>query len=152
VSRTLDRASAVSTRCQDWVDCQPPESVRGVAIDAWRRYRDVQGPLQSALLSLYIFVAILPALLVMEGYLENDPTALAKSMVEQYGLSSSTGQLVQSVFSHGQQHHLGAALFAVAGALFVGVNFGRVFQDVHVRAWGSPSRQNASTTPATSRP
>jgi uncharacterized BrkB/YihY/UPF0761 family membrane protein len=136
VARTRDRAFAVSARCQEWVDGQPADSAKGVCIDAWRRYRDVQGPLQSALLSLYIFVAILPALLVMEGYLENDPRALAKSMVEQYGLSSTTAQLVDSVFSHGQQHHLGAALFAVAGALFVGVNFGRVFQDVHVKAWG----------------
>jgi uncharacterized BrkB/YihY/UPF0761 family membrane protein len=118
------------------VDCQPVDSIQGICIDAWRRYRDVQGPLESALLSLYIFVAILPALLVMEGYLENDTTALARSMVEQYGLSATTGQLVESVFSHGKQHHLGAALFAVAGALFVGINFGRVFQDVHVRAWG----------------
>jgi len=135
-TRTRDRATAVSTRCQEWVDCRPPDSAPGVCIDAWRRYRDVQGPLQSALLSLYVFVAILPALLVMEGYLENDTTALAKSMVEQYGLSPTTAQLVQSVFSHGQQHHLGAALLAVAGALFVGINFGRVFQDVHVKAWG----------------
>jgi uncharacterized BrkB/YihY/UPF0761 family membrane protein len=118
------------------VETQAPESAKGVCIDAWRRYRDVQGPLQSALLSLYIFVAILPALLVMEGYLADDPKALAKSMVEQYGLSASTAQLVDSVFSHSQQHHLGAALFAVGGALFVGINFGRVFQDVHVRAWG----------------
>jgi membrane protein len=117
------------------VDCQPADSAPGVCIDAWRRYRAVQGPLQSALLSLYIFVAILPALLVMEGYLENDPGALAKSMVEQYGLSTSTGDLVANVFSHGKQHHLGATLFAVAGALFVGINFGRVFQDVHARAW-----------------
>lgn len=136
VSRTRDRAAAVSIRCQEWVEGQAPESAKGVCIDAWRRYRDVQGPLQSALLSLYIFVAILPALLVMEGYLENNPTALARSMVEQYGLSATTGELVDSVFSHAGQHHLGAALFAVAGALFVGINFGRVFQDVHARAWG----------------
>jgi hypothetical protein len=107
--------------------------MQGVCIDAWRRYRAVEGPLRSALLSLYIFVAILPALLVMEGYLENDTTALAKSMVEQYGLTGTTGQLVESVFSHGKQHHLGAALFAVAGALFVGINFGRVFQESHPR-------------------
>jgi uncharacterized BrkB/YihY/UPF0761 family membrane protein len=135
VTRTRERATAVSSRCQEWVDGQSPDSIRGVCIDAWKRYRHVQGPLQSALLSLYVFVAIVPALLVMEGYLENDTAALAKSMVTQYGLSGSTGQLVQSVFSHGKQHHLGAALIAVASALFVGINFGRVFQDVHVRAW-----------------
>jgi uncharacterized BrkB/YihY/UPF0761 family membrane protein len=135
VTRTRERATAVSTRCQGSVDCQPLDSMRGICIDAWKRYRRIQGPLQSALLSLYIFVAIVPALLVMEGYLENDTAALAKSTVTQYGLSGSTGQLVESVFSHGKQHHLGAALIAAFSALFIGINFGRVFQDVHVRAW-----------------
>ena len=144
VTRTRERATAVSTRCQEWVDGQAPDSAKGICIDAWKRYRAVQGPLQSALLSLYVFVAIVPALLVMEGYLENDTAALAKSTVTQYGLSGSTGQLVESVFSHGKQHHLGAALIAVASALFIGINFGRVFQDVHTRAWDVtlPRRRN----------
>jgi len=32
-------------------------------------------------------------------------------------------------------HKLGSALFAIAGALFFGLNFGRVLQLVHARAW-----------------
>src|SRR5262249_21768238 len=32
-------------------------------------------------------------------------------------------------------HELGSALFAVAGALFFGLGFGRVLQLVHARAW-----------------
>jgi hypothetical protein len=51
-----------------------------VAIGAWRRYRAVDGPLQSALLSLYILVAVLPAVLVMEEYLDPHPNSLASSM------------------------------------------------------------------------
>jgi len=142
VTRTRERATALSSRCQEWMDCQPPESMRGVAIDAWKRYREVQGPLESALLTIYIFVAIVPALLVMEGYLERDPTALADSVIDHYDLSPTTAQLVRSVLSQGQEHHLGAALLAIASALFFGINFGRVLQDVHVRAWGLtlPSR------------
>lgn len=35
----------------------------GVAIGAWHRYDAVDGPLQSALLFLYILVAVVPALL-----------------------------------------------------------------------------------------
>src|SRR5262249_32151500 len=118
------------------MDGQPPESMQGVAIDAWKRYRDAHGPLESALLTIYIFVAIVPALLVMEGYLERDPTALADSVIDHYDLSPTTAQLVRSVLSQGHDHHLGAALFAIASALFFGINFGRVLQDVHVRAWG----------------
>jgi uncharacterized BrkB/YihY/UPF0761 family membrane protein len=136
VTRTRERATDLSARCQEWMDGQPPESAQGVCIDAWKRYRDAQGPLESALLTIYIFVAIVPALLVMEGYLESNPKALANSVVEHYDLSPTTAHLVQGVLAQGQGHHLGAALFAIAGALFFGINFGRVLQDVHVRAWG----------------
>jgi len=117
--------------------------MQGVCIDAWKRYRAVDGPLQSALLSIYIFVAILPALLVMEGYLENDPTALSDSLVTHYDLSPTTAKLVEGVLAQGQGHHLGAALFAIAGSLFFGLNYGRVLQTVHVNAWGLtlPRRQ-----------
>jgi len=135
VTRTRERATELSARCQQWMDDQPAESMRGVCIDAWKRYRDAQGPLESALLTIYIFVAIVPALLVMEGYLESDPKALAASVIDHYDLSPATAQLVQGVLAQGQDHHLGAALFAIASALFFGINFGRVLQDVHVRSW-----------------
>lgn len=48
------RANALARRSREWVDRQDPASGRGTAIDAWRRYQAVEGPLQSALLSLYI--------------------------------------------------------------------------------------------------
>ncbi len=60
------RLRELSRRGQEWVERQDPSSPSGVAIEAWRRYRAVDGPLQSALLSIYILVAVLPALLVME--------------------------------------------------------------------------------------
>jgi uncharacterized BrkB/YihY/UPF0761 family membrane protein len=135
-SRYKSSATELTKRCQEWADRQPKDSMRGVCIDAWKRYRAVDGPLESALLSIYIFVAILPALLVMEGYLENDPKALAENLVSHYDLSPTTADLVRGVLAQGQSHHLGAALFAIAGSLFFGINFGRVLQDVHVKAWG----------------
>jgi uncharacterized BrkB/YihY/UPF0761 family membrane protein len=115
-----------------------------VAIDSWKRYRAVDGPLESALLSLYILVAIVPALIVMQEYLESDPTALASSIVHHYNLSPATAVMVQSVLGQGDSHHLGSALFAIAGALFFGLNYGKVLQKVHVRAWGLtlPPRQS----------
>jgi uncharacterized BrkB/YihY/UPF0761 family membrane protein len=135
VTRTKARAGALSKRGQEWVDRQTPGSFAGVAIDAWRRYRAVDGPLESALLSLYILVAIVPALLVMEEYLETDPTALANHMVHHYGLSPATATLVRGVLVQDKTHELGSALFAIAGALFFGLGFGRVLQQVHARAW-----------------
>ena len=68
-----ERVAAVHRRGHEWVERQDPASPSGVAISAWRHYRAIDGPLQSALLSLYVLVAVLPALLVMEEYLDPQP-------------------------------------------------------------------------------
>src|SRR5207248_6022891 len=88
--------------------------------------------------SLYILVAVIPALLVMEEYLETNPAALANHMAHHYGLSAPTASLVRSVLVHDRAHELGSALLAIAGALFFGLGFGRVLQLVHARAWHLP--------------
>ncbi len=119
---------------------QDPASRKGVAIEAWRRYRAVDGPLQSALLSLYVLIAVLPALLVIEEYLDPNPGALAHQLVHHYGLNAATAGLLRGVLSDTRAHELGSALFAMAGALFFGLGFGRVLQLVHARAWQIPLR------------
>jgi membrane protein len=142
--RTRGRVAAVSDSARAWAERQDPGSPSGVAISAWRRYRAVDGPLQSALLSLYVLVAIVPALLVMEEYLDAHPAALANHLVHHYGLNASTASLLRDVLTHDRTHELGSALFAVAGALLFGLNFGRVLQLVHARAWQItlPTRQS----------
>jgi membrane protein len=133
----------VARRPHEWAERQDPGSRAGVAVGAWRRYQAVDGPLQSALLSLYILVAVVPALLVMSEYLESHPAALANHMARHYGLSASTSELIRSVLVQDRMHELGSALIAVAGALFFGLGFGRVLQVVHAHAWriAVPSRQ-----------
>ena len=129
------RLREVSRRGQDWVERQDPSTRPGVAIEAWRRYRAVDGPLQTALLSIYILVAVLPALLVMEEYLDPHPNALASQIVHHYQLNASTSELIHNVLGAGRSHELGSALFAIVGALVFGIGFGRVLQLVHARAW-----------------
>jgi membrane protein len=129
------RLRELSRRGQAWVDRQDPSSPSGVAVDAWRRYRAVDGPLQSALLSIYILVAVLPALLVMEEYLDPHPNALATQLVHHYRLNASTSELLHNVLGQGRSHELGSALLAIASALVFGIGFGRVLQLVHSRAW-----------------
>jgi uncharacterized BrkB/YihY/UPF0761 family membrane protein len=143
VRKARARLEDASTRGREWVDRQEADSPAGVAIDAWRRYEAVDGPLQSALLSLYILVAVVPALLVMEEYLESNPAALANHMAHHYGLSAATATLVRGVLVQDRTHELGSALIAIAGALFFGLGFGRVLQLVHARAWrlSLPKRQ-----------
>jgi membrane protein len=135
VKRRTARARATAARGQAWVESRDPASKSGVAIGAWKRYRAVEGPLQSALLSLYILVAVLPALLVMEEYLDPHPNSLANSLVHHYRLNASTSELIHNVLGEGRSHELGSALLAIAGALVFGIGFGRVLQLVYARAW-----------------
>jgi membrane protein len=135
MARVRERVSAASDRAQTWIDEQDPASRKGVAIEAWRRYRAVEGPLQSALLSLYMLVAVLPALLVIEEYFDSHPAALANRLVHHYGLNAATAGLLRSVLANSRVHELGSALFAIVGALYFGLGFGRVLQLVHMRAW-----------------
>ena len=130
------RAAAATKRGQEWTERQTPETARGVAIDAWRRYRAVDGPLQSALLTLYVFVAVIPALIVMEEWVERKPGALANHIVRHYHFSAATATVVRSVLIHGRAHEFQTAVIAIIGALAFGIGFGRVLQAVHVRAWG----------------
>jgi len=129
------RVDAITSRIGDWADQRQPDSASGVAVGAWRRYRSVDGPMQSALLSLYVLVAILPALLVMEAYLDPHPNSLANSIVHHYNLNAPTAGLIHGVLGEGRSHELSSALLAIAGALFFGLGFGRVLQLVHARAW-----------------
>src|SRR5436190_8104315 len=143
VSNAKARAEAVAKRGHEWVERQHPDSAAGVAISAWRSYRSVEGPLQSALLSLYLLVAVLPALLVLEEFLDPHPDALATRMTHHYHLNAATASLLHSVLGAGRAHELGSALLAVASARFFGLGFGRVLQLVHARAWqlALPTRQ-----------
>jgi membrane protein len=122
-------------RGREWAERQDPAKPTGVAISAWRHYRAIDGPLQSALLSLYMLVAVIPALLVMEEYLDPHPDSLASSIVHHYGLNAPTARLLHGVLGQGRTHELGSALLAIAGALVFGLGFGRVLQLVHARSW-----------------
>jgi membrane protein len=83
-----------------------------------------------------MLVAVLPALLVIEEYLDSHPSALADQLVQHYGLDASTGRLLRDVLSTTRTHQLGSALLAIVGALLFGLAFGRVLQFVHARVWG----------------
>jgi uncharacterized BrkB/YihY/UPF0761 family membrane protein len=133
--RGAEKLRNAPRRGREWAERQDPASPSGVAISAWRHYRAIDGPLQSALLSLYMLVAVIPALLVMEAYLDPHPDSLASSLARHYDLNAPTAALLHSVLSEGRVHELGSALLAIAGALVFGLGFGRVLQLVHVRSW-----------------
>src|SRR6476659_33038 len=107
IGRARIRVADAAARVGGWAGDRDPGSASGVAIGAWRRYRAVDGPLQSALLSLYILVAVVPALLVMEEYLDAHPGALADRLVHHYGLNASAAGLLRDVLVDDRTHELG---------------------------------------------
>src|SRR4029077_17305367 len=135
IERARNRVTTAAERVGAWAEDRDPGSASGVAIGAWRRYRAVEGPLQSALLSLYILVAVVPAVLVMEEYLDPHPNSLANSLGHRYRLNASASVLIHNVLAQGRSHELGSALIAIVSALVFGIGFGHVLQLVHARAW-----------------
>jgi membrane protein len=138
LSGAKTRVEATAQRGKDWVERQDPASPQGAAIGAWQRFQAVEGPLQSLLLTAYTVIAVLPALLVVDEYLERDPAALTKHLVRHFDFSAPTAALLGSVLTKTETHKLQSALLAIVGALFFGLNYGRVLQLVHARAWGLP--------------
>src|SRR5574340_888970 len=123
------RMRALPGQAEEWVEHQDPASLQGVAIGSWRRYRDVDGPSQTALLSLYFLVAVIPAVLVMEEVQDAHPSALANDLAHHYGLSGVTARLLRSVLVQDRRHEAGTAVLAIVGALvFGGLGFGRVLR------------------------
>jgi membrane protein len=129
------RGAAAADRARDWVARQDATTRRGVGFVWWRRYRSIDGPLQSLLLTLYVFLAVLPATLVLVEYVQRNPAALADELVHGYGLKGSAAGLLRGVLVGDRTHEFGSALFAIATALLFGLGYGRVLQLVHARAW-----------------
>ena len=88
------------------------------------------------LLSLDPPVAALPALLVLEAYLDADPAPPGAEARERPDLNASDGIAAPRRARRGSEARLGVASFAIGSALFFGLGFGRVLQLTHSRTWG----------------
>jgi membrane protein len=130
------RIAGAAERPRAWIEQTDPTSRRGLAISWWRSYRGIDGPLQSLLLTVYVFLAVVPAVLVLAEYLQRNPSALADHLVSRYHLTGSAATTLHDVLEGNKQHELGSALFAIASVLLFGIGFGRVLQLVYARAWG----------------
>jgi membrane protein len=127
-----------------WAESGDAASGRGVAITWWRLYRGIDGPLQSLLLTAYVFLAIVPAVLVIAEYAERRPTALANHLIDRYNLNREAAGSVRDVLTTDRLHESGSALFAIVTVLVFGLGFGRVLQLVYGRAWGLEHRERTS--------
>jgi membrane protein len=135
---------AGAARPRAWIEGGDETSRRNLARSWWRSYRGIDGPLQSLLLTTYVFLGVVPAMLVLENYLERNPAALANHLVTRYDLNSAVGSMLRGILVSDKQHELGSALFAIVTTLLFGVGFGRVLQLVYARAWGLELRERVS--------
>jgi uncharacterized BrkB/YihY/UPF0761 family membrane protein len=128
-------------RPRAWVESGDAASTRYTALSWWQHYILIDGPLQSLLLTVYVFFAIVPAMLVLAEYMEHNPAALANHFVHRYHLSGSSARLLDSVLVGDKRHHLVSAAMAIVTVLGFGIGFGRVLQLVYGRTWGLHVRQ-----------
>src|SRR6267142_467759 len=135
------RVGGLAERPRAWVASGDEASTRSLAVSWWRLYRGIDGPLQSLLLTVYVFLAILPAILVLAEYLQRNPAALANHLVSRYHITGSAAGTLRDVLVGDRTHELGSALFAIATVLIFGLGFGRVLELVYARAWGLELRE-----------
>jgi membrane protein len=138
------RGGAAVDRRREWLARQDAATRSGVAIGWWSRYRGIDGPLQSLLLTTYVFLAILPAMLVFAEYVDRNPASLANHMISRYGLTGSAARELRGILAGDRRHELGSAVLAIGAALFFGLGFGRVIQHVYAGAWRIEIRERMS--------
>ena len=126
-----------------WIENQDPASRKGATIGWVRRYQAADGQLYAVLLSAYLFLTLLPLLLIYSSYLYSDPEALAKRIEHRLRLEGSTSKLLDAVLQGASGHKLSAALIAALDLFFFGLGFGRVLQLAHARSWGFDLRKRA---------
>jgi uncharacterized BrkB/YihY/UPF0761 family membrane protein len=135
--------TSVDRGVRGWTDRQEAAaSHAGVAIGAYRHYRDADGAFYSLVLTAFFFVTLLPAALVLEAYAAANPEAGADTVIRRLSLSGATADLVRSVLAGAGGHKLNATLIAVFSAVIFGLGIGRALQLVHARAWGIEPRRH----------
>jgi len=135
LARWWARGSAVADRGVAWLEGQDPASRKGAAVGWFRRYQGADGQLFALLLTAYVFLTLLPAAVVVSGYLYKDPTTLADRMIHRLGLTGSTAGLVHDILTGAAENKLGSALLAVGSIVLFGLGIGRVLQLAHARSW-----------------
>jgi membrane protein len=134
-ARLWNRGNAVVDRGRAWVEGQDPVSRKGAAVTWVRRYRLADGQLYALLITAYMFMTLLPALLVLSSYVESDPNALADHVTRRLGLSGSTESLFHDVLLGVGERKVGATIIAIGDLALFGAGFGRALQLAHSRAW-----------------
>jgi hypothetical protein len=128
-----------------WIENQDPASRKGATIGWVRRYQAADGQLYAVLLTAYVFLTVVPLLLLEGSYLYSDPLAVAHRIEQRLKLEGATSKLLDDAMTGASGHKLAAVLIAAIDLFFFGLGFGRVLQLVHARS-SSGGLGSCSTT------
>jgi len=145
ITRVWSHGIAVADRGKAWADQQQPSSRTGAVIGWVTRYREADGQLYAVLVTAYIFVTVLPFLVVLETLLYRDPAALSDHLIKRLHLTGPTAALVAQVIGGASANKFGSALIAVGSILVAGLGYGRVLQLAHARSWRIPAQKGMVT-------
>jgi membrane protein len=129
------KGNSYAERGRLWAEQQHPGSVGGVGIGWFKRYMASDGQLYSVLLSAYLFLTVIPAMLVEASFVYRNPTYMADRMIHRLRLTGDTADLFRGVLIGTGQNKLLAGIVAIASVMLFGLGIGRVMQIVHARAW-----------------
>jgi membrane protein len=135
-ARLTASVTGLAERGQRWAAAQDPATRRGVGTHWVRRYREADGQLYAVLLAAYIFLTVLPVVVVQATYVSGNPDAFANRLTGRLELTGPPAAFVRHALVGAQDDRLVAVIVAVANVAIFGLGFGRVLQLAHSRVWG----------------
>ena len=142
MSKAVEQGTAVYRRGRLWIENIDPASRKGAGVGWVRRYQAADGQLFAVLLAAYVFLTLLPLLLLESTYVYDDPHALADRVVHRLKLEGATADLLRTILVGAGGHKLSAVLIAAINLFFFGLGLGRVLQIAHARSWGIDLRKS----------
>ena len=142
MSRTVEQGTAVYRRGRLWIENVDPASRKGATVGWVRRYQAADGQLFAVLLAAYVFLTLIPLLLLESTYIYDDPHALAERLTHRLRLEGATADLLRTVLVGAGGHKLSAVLIAAVNLFFFGLGLSRVLQIAHARSWGIDLRKS----------
>jgi membrane protein len=135
LARASARANELRVKAEGRIAQEDRASRKGVTIEWFARFRDSDSGLNSVLLAAFLFVTLVPALVVIASYVSSDPRVVSMRLISRLDLHGATADLTRNVLSGVGREKLVATLIAVASVVIFGLGIGRTLQVIYARIW-----------------
>jgi len=112
-----------------------------LALLTWRRFGEIQGGDLAVLMTLSLFVAIVPLVLMIFSWITGfRPSAnIATLVIRQYNLYGPEANVVRTTFASANAGRSSATLLGILGLFAAGFPASVAVQKTFSRAWGAPT-------------